>query len=57
MPRWIWLPLASFVALGLAVFASLTPAPRGADAPATAFSAERAMADVRIIATEPHPVG
>jgi hypothetical protein len=57
MPRWIWLPLASFVALGLAVFASLTPAPRGADAPAIAFSAERAMADVRIIATEPHPVG
>lgn len=57
MPRWIWLPLASFVALGLAVFASLTPPPRGADAPATAFSTERAMADVRIIAAEPHPVG
>lgn len=57
MPRWIWLPVALGAALALAVFANLTPAPRGIDAPATAFSAGRAMADVRAIAAEPHPVG
>jgi hypothetical protein len=33
------------------------PAPRGADAPADAFSAGRAMADVSAIAQVPHPVG
>ncbi|HEV2081871.1 MAG TPA: M20/M25/M40 family metallo-hydrolase [Brevundimonas sp.] len=57
MPRWIWLPTALAAALALAVFSNLTPAPRGADAPATAFSAGRAMLDVRAVAAEPHPVG
>lgn len=44
-------------ALALAVFSLQSPAPRGGDAPADAFSAERAMADVREIARAPHPVG
>ncbi|MDB5423200.1 MAG: peptidase family [Phenylobacterium sp.] len=34
-----------------------TPSPRPADAPASAFSAERAMADVRAIGSVPHPIG
>lgn len=34
-----------------------TPAPRPLDAPATAFSAARAMADVEVIAKAPHPIG
>src|SRR4051812_10928490 len=33
------------------------PKPRPASAPATAFSAERAMADVRAFAARPHPMG
>ncbi|TFW14647.1 M20/M25/M40 family metallo-hydrolase [Brevundimonas intermedia] len=50
--------LASLAAaLGLAVFASQTPAPLPASTPAVGFSAERAMADVRRIARAPHPVG
>ncbi|MFN7108248.1 MAG: M28 family peptidase [Brevundimonas sp.] len=50
--------LASLAAaLGLAVFASQTPAPLPALTPAIGFSAERAMADVRRIARAPHPVG
>lgn len=57
MPRWIWLPLALAAALALAVWTNRTPPSRGLDAPPTAFSAERAMADVRMIATEPHPLG
>ncbi|CAN5250844.1 M28 family metallopeptidase [soil metagenome] len=45
------------IALALGVFALQSPAPRGPDEPATAFSAARAMVDVRIIARHPHPVG
>lgn len=44
-------------ALLLAFLASQPPAPRGLDAPAADFSAERAMADVRQIARAPHPTG
>lgn len=33
------------------------PAPKGADAPVHAFSAARAMADVRRVAATPHPTG
>lgn len=57
MTRWIWLPAALIAALLLAVWASQVPAPRGTDAPATAFSAERAMADVQALAAEPRPIG
>lgn len=56
LPR--WLPL-----LGLAFFAALTlylarpPRPVLASAPATAFSAGRALREVAIIAREPHSIG
>ena len=55
--RLILLFAALAVALGLAVASSRTPAPRSAVTPAQAFSAERAMIDVRAIAQAPHPVG
>ncbi|WP_312083124.1 M20/M25/M40 family metallo-hydrolase [Brevundimonas sp.] len=55
--RLILLFTALAVALGLAVMASQTPAPRPISTPAEAFSAVRAMADVREIARAPHPVG
>ena len=45
------------LALLLAVFTLQTPAPVAANAPATEFSAARAMTDVRVIARAPHPVG
>ncbi len=44
-------------ALLIAFIASQPPAPLGADAPAAAFSAERAMADVRAISRAPRPTG
>ncbi|MBW3617979.1 MAG: M20/M25/M40 family metallo-hydrolase [Proteobacteria bacterium] len=50
--------LAALVAgLLLAWSASRTPRPRPADAPASTFSAERAMDDVRAVARRPHPSG
>ena len=54
-----WAALAGTLLIGLALawLASRTPAPRGADSPAQAFSAERALSDVRVIAREPHPTG
>lgn len=45
------------LALLLAVVTLQTPAPVAAGAPASAFSAVRAMTDVRVIARAPHPVG
>lgn len=48
---------ALLVALSLAALSLRAPAPVPADAPASAFSAERAMADVRQIARAPHPLG
>ena len=60
MPRRIaLLVLVSAVVSGLllAWLASRTPAPRPADAPATTFSAQRAMDDVRAVARAPHPTG
>jgi hypothetical protein len=57
MSRWTALFLTVVFGLTLAWAASRPPSPRSADAPATVFSAERAMADVRVIAREPHPVG
>ena len=54
-----WWPLLVAI-LGMAlltVFATTPRAPAGLDTPATAFSAERAMADVREIGRAPHPTG
>lgn len=47
------------LALGilLAVWRLQTPVPVSSQAPATSFSAERAFADIRVIAQHPHPVG
>jgi hypothetical protein len=44
-------------ALGLAAITTQTPRPQPAKAAAEAFSAERAMADVRVMARSPRPVG
>ncbi len=57
MRSWWPLCLAMVGAAWLAVFAVTPLAPRGAEAPATAFSAMRAMADVREISRAPHPTG
>jgi len=51
-------PLAVLLFVGAAVLLlHEPPAPLPADAPATLFSAGRAMADVEVIAREPHPPG
>lgn len=55
--RWLWLIGSLVAAFVLAVVTARTPAPAPASAPATAFSAERAMIDVREIAQRPHPIG
>jgi hypothetical protein len=57
MKTWTKLLAAIAGAILLAAFAITTPAPAPADAPATAFSATRAMEDVREIARAPHPTG
>lgn len=57
MVRALMLLTALAGALLLAWQGTVTPPPMGADAPATAFSAGRAMADIRQIAREPHPIG
>jgi len=55
--RLFWLVGSLALALLIAVLTLQVPAPVGIDAPATAFSTERAMVDVREIAQRPHPVG
>jgi len=57
MKSWTNLLAAIAGAILLAVFATTTPWPAPADAPATSFSPTRAMADVRAIARAPHPSG
>jgi len=51
----IWLIALGMVAAG--AFSTLSVVPRSAEAPATEFSARRAMAHVEAIAREPHPLG
>ena len=55
--RLFWLVGSLALALLIGVLSLQVPAPAGPDAPATAFSADRAMADVREIARRPHPLG
>jgi phosphatidylserine synthase len=57
MGRYLALLAALAGGLLLAWLATRTPAPRGADAPAAAFSAGRAFEDVEAIARRPHPTG
>ncbi len=57
MRNWWSLFAALFGAALLAVCATTPPPPLPADAPAAAFSATRAMADVSEIARAPHPTG
>ncbi|MES2833252.1 MAG: M20/M25/M40 family metallo-hydrolase [Pseudomonadota bacterium] len=57
MMRIAWLLGALVAAFALAVWACQSPAPVPASAPDTAFSAARAMVDVREIARRPHAVG
>lgn len=55
--RLLWLVGSLALALLIAVLTLQVPAPAGVGAPVAAFSAGRAMADVREIARRPHPVG
>ena len=60
-PRSWWLSMAGLAALlfiGITSVLGMAPtAPTGADAPADAFSATRAMTQISAIADEPRPVG
>ncbi len=55
--RLLWLMGSLALALLISVMTLQVPAPAGVGAPDAAFSAGRAMADVREIARRPHPVG
>jgi hypothetical protein len=55
--RLFWLIGSLVVALAIGVFTLQGPRPVAADAPATVFSSDRAMVDVREIAQRPHPIG
>lgn len=55
--RLLWLGGSLALALLIAALTLQSPRPVPASAPATDFSAQRAMADVREIAQRPHPVG
>lgn len=57
MTRQIALGAALLGALLLAWLGTRTPAPAGPDAPATAFSAARALVDIGEISRAPHPLG
>jgi len=57
MGRTLALTACLVAAMLIAWFEQRSPHPRPADAPATTFSAARAMVDDRVIARAPHPVG
>jgi peptidase M28-like protein len=57
MGRLLTLLGALIIAAWIAWWSEQLPSPRPASAPATEFSAERAMADVRLLAPAPHPIG
>lgn len=52
-----WLIGSLVVALGVGVLTLQVPRPAPATAPATEFSSDRAMIDIRAIAQRPHPIG
>jgi hypothetical protein len=53
-----WLPLGGLVlAAWLAIYLVRAPNPVPANAPATIFSAERALREVNVIARQPHSIG
>ena len=56
-PQALTLLLAIAAALAVALYMFMPPNVVPADAPATEFSAARALEDVRVIASEPHPMG
>lgn len=49
--------LAAMAVVGLSYWLSLAPSPKPASAPPEQFSAERAMAHVKVMAQKPHPAG
>ncbi len=55
MTKWITFTLTLLLAALIGTLAAQPPAPLPATAPADQFSAARAMADIRIIAAQPHP--
>ena len=57
MRSWWALLVALAGAVVLAIVTTTPPRPVGTDAAPTAFSAVRAMADVRVLGREPHPTG
>lgn len=57
MHRTIALVAALAAALIWAIVAAVPPTPRGADAPAAAFSAARAFADIEALSRTPRPIG
>ena len=56
---WRALPLAVALTAGFAIFyaGAITPPPLPADAPPERFSAGRALSDIRVMGSTPHPVG
>ncbi len=60
LPLWAWRVLMALLLIAgtlVSIFGHIPPVALDAKAPATVFSAERAMAHVRAIAQEPHPAG
>ncbi len=57
MGRSFWLLAAMIGGLLIAWQGTVTPTPLPASAPADVFSAGRAMADIAVIAKQPHPIG
>lgn len=57
MERTIALVVCLILGVAVSWLGELGPRPKGVDASPEVFSAERAMADIRIIARAPHPTG
>jgi hypothetical protein len=57
MGKWLALAVTFFIAAVLGVSAARPPAPLPATAPADQFATGRAMADLRVIAKQPHSTG